>query len=90
MVKKGRGKGKKPEMVFEGDVPPTAQLPEKSPDSGGGMGSGGAWSKQFETQLVTHLANCKRALEEEIAGEEKSAEKRRKALQELGAAIGNK
>jgi YEATS domain-containing protein 4 len=90
MVKKGRGKGKKPEMVFEGDVPPTAQLPEKSSDSGGGMGSGGAWSRQFETQLVTHLSNCKRTLEEAIAGEEKNAEKRKKTLQELGAAISTK
>lgn len=86
MVKKGRGKGKKPEMVFEGDVQPTAQLPEKSSDTGG-MGSGGAWCQQFENQLVTHLSNCQRTLDEVISGEQKIAEERRKKLEELGAII---
>lgn len=89
-VKKGRGKGKKPEMVFEGDVEPTAQLPEKSADSVGGLGAGGAWSKQYENQVLTQLQLSMGKLDEVVDSEKQKAEERRKALESVGAAIGAK
>lgn len=83
-VKKGRGKGKKPDMVFEGDVLPTAQLPEVSAAQGPGMGAGGAWSKLYEKQVVAQLAQSAGILDTMLAEERRAAEGRRKKLEEAG------
>lgn len=86
-VKKGRGKGKKPDFVFEGNVEPTAQLPEKGE---GGAGAGGAWSKQYEFQVTEGLKKNLEALEELVRAEKKEAEERRSKLEELGKQIAAK
>lgn len=90
-VKKGRGKGKKPEMVFEGPVEPTAQLPDKPSVDGsssvGGSGAGGPWSAQYERQVLAQLQQSASVLDQLIAEEKKLMEKRRKKLEEVGAAI---
>ncbi|GAB7362794.1 hypothetical protein MBLNU230_g3097t1 [Neophaeotheca triangularis] len=86
-VKKGRGKGKKPDMVFEGAVEPTAQLPEVKPDKDpGGNGSGGAFSLEYEKQILAMLSNSAGQLDDLIGEEKKAAEERRKKLAELAAA----
>ncbi|KAK4624493.1 hypothetical protein CLAFUW4_06179 [Fulvia fulva] len=86
-VKKGRGKGKKPEYVFEGDVEPTAQLPEKPPaGSDGEAGKGGAWSQQFENQTIAGLKDGSKQLDQLIADEQKKAEERRETIDAQRAA----
>lgn len=87
MTKKGRGKGKKPEYVFEGDVEPSAQLPEKAGTSGAGAGAGGAWSKQFERQILATLGESTKQLEALIDEETAANEKRREQMQDLGRRI---
>lgn len=91
-VKKGRGKGKKPEYVFEGDVEPTAQLPEKAgtADADGGMGAGGAWSKQYERQVTKELQDSWKILQDVLDEEKKEAKKREKRMKELNEAIAAK
>nr|POF07092.1 protein bima [Quercus suber] len=85
-VKKGRGKGKKPDMVFEGDVLPTAQLPEVGAGQGPGMGAGGAWSKLYEKQVVAQLAQSAGILDTMLAEEKRAAEGRKTRFDELRAA----
>lgn len=89
-VKKGRGKGKKPEYVFEGDVEPTAQLPEKAGDGRGGLGAGGAWSGMYERQVVSQLKEAEKVLDASLEAEKKAMEERRKRMEELGVAIAAK
>ncbi|CAK1364320.1 Protein AF-9 [Cercospora beticola] len=88
-VKKGRGKGKKPDFVFEGNVEPSSQLPEKAlPGSGEGAGmSGGAWSVQYEKQVLAQLEKSKEKIDEMLEEEKKKMEERRKELEKLGATI---
>jgi YEATS domain-containing protein 4 len=87
-VKKGRGKGKKPEFVFEGNVEPTAKLPEKPADTGaGGLGSGGAWSGMYEKQVLAQLEQSRKALDEMLEEEKKKMEERRKKMEEVGARV---
>ncbi|KAL1590768.1 hypothetical protein WHR41_00970 [Cladosporium halotolerans] len=90
-VKKGRGKGKKPEMVFQGEVPPSAQLPEKpvgeAQQKGGEPGKGGIWSAQYERQLVSQLDASEKQLARMIEEEKAAAEKRKERMQELGKKI---
>ena len=95
-VKRGRGKGKKAEMVFEGDVPPSAQLPEQQSGSGGGgdggsggdgPGTGAAWSKVYEKQIVAQLVESERILESAVDQEKAGMETRRKRMEELGMSI---
>ena len=88
-VKKGRGKGKKPEFVFEGDVPPTAQLPEKAGE-GAGAGAGGAWSVQYERQVLAQLRESEKVLGASLEEEKREMEGRRKRMEELGMAIAAK
>lgn len=90
--KKGRGKGKAAVMVFEGDVEPTAQLPERPPDGGkeGAVGYGGMWSVVYERQVVAELERCRKELEKTIEEETKMAELRKKKLQEVGEKIAAK
>ncbi|KAK4502731.1 hypothetical protein PRZ48_006157 [Zasmidium cellare] len=89
-VKKGRGKGKKPDFVFEGDVEPTAQLPERADTSGGGLGAGGAWNVQYEKQLLSSLEQSKNTLEQMVEEEKRKMEERRKEMEKLGMAVANK
>lgn len=89
-VKKGRGKGKKPDFVFEGDVEPTAQLPERADANGGGLGSGGAWSVQYENQLCKQLEQSKKTLDDMLNEEKRKAEERRKQMEEIGAKFSSK
>lgn len=90
-TKKGRGKGKKPEMVFQGDVPPSAQLPEKPVGEamikGGEPGKGGVWSKQYERQLVSQLEASEGMLGRMIEEEKEAAERRKERMQEAGKGI---
>lgn len=94
-TKKGRGKGKKPEMVFQGDVPPSAQLPEKaSANVGGGealkgmeAGKGGVWSAQYERQLVSQLEASEKQLLRMIEEEKSAAEARKAKMAEVGKKI---
>ncbi|KAK3117969.1 NuA4 histone H4 acetyltransferase complex and the SWR1 complex subunit [Teratosphaeriaceae sp. CCFEE 6253] len=93
-VKKGRGKGKKPEMVFEGEVEPTAQLPEKGTVLGdavqGGSGAGGAWNRMYERQVLSQLGQCGASLEQHLEEEKRGMESRRRKMEELGVAISAK
>lgn len=89
-TKKGRGKGKKPDYVFEGAVDPTAQLPEKADTSAGGLGTGGAWSLQYEKQLLSQLFQSEAELDKNIDEEKKRMEMRRKRLEELSVSIAAK
>jgi len=93
-TKKGRGKGKKPEMVFQGDVPPSAQLPEKAVggpvgDAVKGMeaGKGGVWSAQYERQLVSQLEASEKQLSRMIDEERSAVEARKARMAELGRKI---
>ncbi|KAK5113020.1 hypothetical protein LTR85_011042 [Meristemomyces frigidus] len=88
-VKKGRGKGKKPDYIFEGAVEPTAQLPEKAMDPGQ-AGAGGAWSVQYERQVLAQLQQSGATLDQMIEEEKRGMEERRRRLEELGVAIGAK
>lgn len=83
-VKKGRGKGKKPDFVFEGDTEPTAQLPETAKTELG-MGMGGLWSNQMEKQILEILKGSASQLDEAIKEEERKAEERGKRMQEISA-----
>ncbi len=90
-VKKGRGKGKKPEYVFEGEVEPTAQLPEKAAtEADGGMGAGGAWSKQYERQVAKQLMESWKLLEKAVQEEDREAKRRQEKMKEIGDAIAAK
>lgn len=93
-VKKGRGKGKKPDMVFEGDVQPSAQLPEKAIEPKGGtgdgvaaMGAGAAWTQRYERQVLAQLGACEKLLMGLVEEEMRSAEERKKRLEALGKAV---
>ncbi|QIW96081.1 hypothetical protein AMS68_001599 [Peltaster fructicola] len=88
MTKKGRGKGKKPEYVFEGDIEPSAQLPEKTGREGAsGAGAGGTWSKQYERQILAQLGESAKMLDGMIADEKEQLEKRRLRMEELGKRV---
>ncbi|KAK3717619.1 NuA4 histone H4 acetyltransferase complex and the SWR1 complex subunit [Vermiconidia calcicola] len=89
-VKKGRGKGKKPEFVFEGDVEPSAQLPEKAAADTGGLGSGGAWSVLYERQVVAQLREAEKVLDASLDEERRGMEERRRRMEELGMAVAAK
>ena len=89
-VKKGRGKGKKPDYVFEGEVNPTAQLPERADAGQGGLGAGGAWSVQYERQTVAQLMQCGSALDQMIEEEKRNMEDRKRRLEEVGGAVAAK
>lgn len=89
-TKKGRGKGKKPDFVFEGDVEPTAQLPEKADTSSGGLGSGGAWSGQYERQVMAQLEKSGKILDNLVDEEKRKMEERRRAMEEVGLQIAAK
>ncbi|KAK5109859.1 hypothetical protein LTR62_006466 [Meristemomyces frigidus] len=91
-VKKGRGKGKKPDFVFEGEVEPSAELAEKpfTGVSGVGAGAGGAWSKVYEDQVLRGLAQSAASLEQAVEEERRVMEGRRKRMEELGVAVGAK
>jgi YEATS domain-containing protein 4 len=91
-TKKGRGKGKKPDYVFEGDVEPTAQLPEKpaAHDAGGGLGAGGPWSVQYEKQIVSQLQQSASMLDQMLEEGKRNMEARRKKMEEVGAAVAAK
>ena len=88
-VKKGRGKGKKPDYVLEGDVIVSAQLPEKAPGgSGEGSGpSGGAWSVQYEKQVLAQLEKSREAIDSLLEDEKRRMEQRRKELEKLGGGV---
>lgn len=86
-VKKGRGKGKKPDYVFEGEIEPSAQLPEKADLGAGGLGAGGAWSVQYEKQVLAQLQQSANALEQVLDEEKRLMEERRKKMESLGMAI---
>ena len=88
-VKKGRGKGKKPEFVFEGAVEPSAQLPEKALVEGG-VGAGGAWSVLYERQVVAQLKESEKVLVAAVEEEKRAMEERRKRMEELGVAVAAK
>ena len=88
-VKKGRGKGKKPDYVFEGDVEPSAQLPEKASDAGA-AGAGAAWSVMYERQVLAQLKESEKILDASLEEEKREMEKRRKRMEELGVAIAAK
>ncbi|KAK3050693.1 NuA4 histone H4 acetyltransferase complex and the SWR1 complex subunit [Extremus antarcticus] len=90
-VKKGRGKGKKPEFVFEGEVEPSTQLPEKGDGGkGGGLGSGGAWNRGFERQVVGQLREVEKVLDQSLEVERRGMEERRRKMEELGVAVAAK
>lgn len=90
-VKKGRGKGKKPDYVFEGEVEPTAQLPERAQGGGeGSLGAGGTWSQGYERQVVAQLRESAGALEQMLEEERRGMEERKRKLQEVGASIAAK
>lgn len=89
-TKKGRGKGKKPEFVFEGDVAPTAQLPEKADGGQTGLGAGGAWSVQYERQVLAQLKESEKVLDASLEEERRAMEERRKRMEELGVAVAAK
>lgn len=84
-VKKGRGKGKKPDYVFEGDVEPSSQLPEKGAE--GGLGAGGAWSVQYERQVCAQLQQAQGILDQMLEEERRATEERRRKMEEVGAAV---
>lgn len=88
-VKKGRGKGKKPDFVFEGDVEPSAQLPERTSDAGG-AGAGGAWSVLYERQVLSQLRSSEKVLDASLEEERKGMEERRKRMEGLGMAVAAK
>ncbi|TKA71158.1 hypothetical protein B0A55_08255 [Friedmanniomyces simplex] len=94
VVKKGKGKGKKAEMVFGSEVEPTAQLPERPvgglEGGGGGLGAGGAWSRVYERQVVAQLAQSGASLEQALEHEKREMDSRRKKMEELGLAIATK
>ncbi|WPH03246.1 Hypothetical protein R9X50_00612300 [Acrodontium crateriforme] len=91
-VKQGQGKGKKPTYVFKGNADPTAQLPEKALENGkpaeGGLGAGGAWSSQFERQVLAQLQQSTAVLDQMLDEEKAMAEERRKKLAAVGATVG--
>ena len=95
-VKKGRGKGKKPEYVFEGEVEPSANLAEKAAGedekgkAAAAAGGGGAWSLMFERQVVSQLKESEKVLEASLEQERKAMEERRKRMEELGVAVAAK
>ncbi|KAK5156856.1 anaphase-promoting complex subunit cdc27 [Recurvomyces mirabilis] len=89
-VKKGRGKGKKPDFVFEGEVEPTAQLPDKADAGQGGMGAGGAWSQVYERQVLAQLGQSAASLDQALDEEKRGMESRRKKMEELGVAVSAK
>ncbi|KAK5170299.1 NuA4 histone H4 acetyltransferase complex and the SWR1 complex subunit [Saxophila tyrrhenica] len=90
-VKKGRGKGKKPEMVLESGVVPSTQLPERGVEEPGkGLGSGGAWSLGYERQVVRQLKEAEKVLEGMVGEEKRAMEERRKRMEELGVAVAAK
>ena len=89
-TKKGRGKGKKPEYVFDGDVEPTAQLPDKAVAGNHGLGAGGAWSVQYERQVLAQLKESEKVLDQTLEQEKQEMETRRKKMEELGVAIAAK
>ena len=91
-VKKGRGKGKKPEYVFEGEVEPSVQLPEKAgggsgSGSGSGASAGGPWSMQFERQMIGQLKESEKVLMEAVKQEQAAMEERRKKMEEMGMQV---
>ncbi|KAF2768316.1 yeats-domain-containing protein [Teratosphaeria nubilosa] len=92
MQKRGRGKGKKAEFVFDGEVAPGAALPEKGVggSGGGGAGAGGAWSVMYERQVVSLLEASRGVLEGLIEQEGVGAEERRRRLEEVGRAVEGK
>lgn len=89
-VKKGRGKGKKAEMVFEGNVPPTAQLPDKADTSVLGIGAGGVWSAQYERQIVSQLQASEKFVDQSLEEEKRVLDERRKRMVELNIAVTTK
>lgn len=84
-VKKGRGKGKKPEYVFEGEVEPTSQIPDRAVGDAG-LG-GGTWTQAYERQLVAGFGQSERVLGEMIEEEKRGMERRKGRLEELGRQI---
>lgn len=90
MTKKGRGKGKRPDYVLEGDVEPSAALQEKAGKEGAGAGAGGAWTKQYERQVMAQLGESARTLTGMIDEEKAAMEKRKKRMEELGGVIDTK
>ena len=93
-VRKGRGKGKKPEMVLEGSVEPSVVLPEKGDPngsaSGNGASAGGAWSLAYERQVLAQLRESERVLRQAVEQEQRGMEERRKRMGELGVAVSAK
>ena len=90
-VKKGRGKGKKPDYVFEGDVEPTAQLAEKAGTSTGSSGgAGGAWTTMYERQVIADLQKSVGLLNQAIEEEKLGMEKRKVKMEDLGRLIDSK
>ncbi|KAK6442605.1 NuA4 histone H4 acetyltransferase complex and the SWR1 complex subunit [Oleoguttula sp. CCFEE 5521] len=91
-VKKGRGKGKKPEYVFEGEIDPSALLPEKAPEGkdGSGMGAGAAWSQRYERQVISQLTSSEKILQGMIEEEQGKMEERKRRMEDLGRAIESK
>lgn len=85
-VKKGRGKGKKPDFVFEGQVEPSAQLPEKAIGEGSGP-NGAAWSAQYEKQVLAQLEKGREKLDSMLEEEKRRMEQRRKELEKLGGGV---
>ena len=90
-TKKGRGKGKKPEFVFDGDVEPTAHLPERAVvGDRGGLGAGAPWSLQYEKQILAQLQQSGKILDEMLDEEKKKMETRRKQMEEIGTTVAAK
>ena len=84
-VKKGRGKGKKPEYVFEGEVEPTSQVPDRAIGDVG-LG-GGTWTQQYERQLIAGFGQSERMLGDMIEEEKRAMERRKLRMEELGRQI---
>ncbi|KAF2858006.1 yeats-domain-containing protein [Piedraia hortae CBS 480.64] len=78
-TKKGRGKGKKAEMVFEGQCEPSAQLPDRAPPGPTGI----EWSTRFERQILEGLKSSAKRLDEAIEEEQQFAKEREKELASL-------
>lgn len=93
-TKRGRGKGKKPDMVFEGAVEPSVVLPEKGdPNASAGVNgasAGGAWSLQYERQVLAMLRESEKILGEACEREQQAGEERRRRMGELGVAVSAK
>lgn len=85
MTRRGRGKGKKVEYVFEGDVEPTSQIPERA-DGNDKLG-GGTWTKMYERQLLAQFEQSGRMLADMIEEEKRGMERRKLRLEELGKQI---